>query len=72
MLGTMFISLLKMVMIPLIFTSVMIGVSSIKSGKRVMFCESEAFSYFKEKERLISKMTTSIAMVEMPEGWTPI
>ena len=44
----------------------------IKSGKRVMFCESEAFSYFKEKERLISKMTTSIAMVEMPEGWTPI
>ena len=33
MLGTIFISLLKMVMVPLIFTSIIIGVSSIESGK---------------------------------------
>ena len=46
MLGTMFISLLKMVMIPLIFTSVMIGVSSIKSGKRVSQIGFKTFMYY--------------------------
>ena len=35
LLGTIFIRLLKMVMVPLIFTSIIMGVSSIGSGKRV-------------------------------------
>ena len=35
MLGTIFISLLKMVMVPLIFTSIVVGISSIDSGKRI-------------------------------------
>ena len=33
--GTIFVRLLKMVMIPLIFTSIILGVSSIGSGKKV-------------------------------------
>ena len=35
LLGTIFIRLLKMVMVPLIFTSIILGVSSIGSGKKV-------------------------------------
>ena len=34
MLGTIFISLLKMIMVPLIFTSIIVGVSSIDSSKK--------------------------------------
>ena len=33
--GTIFVRLLKMVMVPLIFTSIILGVSSIGSGKKV-------------------------------------
>ena len=35
MLGTIFVRLLKMVMVPLIFTSIIIGVSSIGNGKKI-------------------------------------
>tara|TARA_B100002052_G_scaffold266620_1_gene263960 strand:+ start:1351 stop:2595 length:1245 start_codon:yes stop_codon:yes gene_type:complete len=35
LLGTIFVRLLKMVMVPLIFTSIILGVSSIGSGKKV-------------------------------------
>ena len=35
LLGTIFIRLLKMIMVPLIFTSIILGVSSIGSGRRV-------------------------------------
>ena len=35
LLGTIFIRLLKMIMVPLIFTSIILGVSSIGSGKKV-------------------------------------
>ena len=46
MLGTMFINLLKMVMVPLIFSSIIIGVSSIKSGKRVSQIGFKTFLYY--------------------------
>ena len=40
----------------------------LKSGRRVSYCEAEAFT---DDRTLVAKMSTSIAMVEMPEGWTP-
>ena len=35
MLGTVFVRLLKMIMVPLIFSSIILGVSSIGSGKKI-------------------------------------
>ena len=46
MTGTIFISLLKMVMVPLIFTSIIIGVSSIESGKRISRIGLKTLSYY--------------------------
>ena len=43
----------------------------IKAGKRVSFCEAEAFSLKGEDEILLAKMSSSVAMVDMPEGWVP-
>ena len=40
----------------------------LKSGRRVSYCEAGAFN---DDGTLVAKMSTSIAMVEMPEGWTP-
>ena len=40
----------------------------LKSGRRVSYCEAEAFT---DDGTLVAKMSTSIAMVEMPEGWSP-
>ncbi len=41
----------------------------VKSGKRVCFCESEANSLINGENKLIAKMSASIAMVEVPPGW---
>lgn len=46
MLGTIFISLLKMVMVPLIFTSIVVGVSSIGSGKRIGKIGMKTLAYY--------------------------
>ena len=46
MLGTIFISLLKMVMVPLIFTSIIVGVSSIGSGKRIGKIGMKTLAYY--------------------------
>ena len=43
----------------------------IKPGKRVSFCEAEAFSLEGGNEILLAKMSSSVAMVDMPEGWMP-
>jgi len=46
LLGTIFIRLLKMVMVPLIFTSIIMGVSSIGSGKKVGRIGIKTFLYY--------------------------
>ena len=43
----------------------------LKAGRRVSFCEAEAYSLSKDGQTLLAKMSSSIAMVEMPEGWRP-
>ena len=43
----------------------------IKAGKRVSFCEAEAFSLQDDDQILLAKMSSSVAMVHMPEGWVP-
>lgn len=43
----------------------------LKSGRRVCFCEAEAFSITDGQQILLAKMSSSVAMVEMPEGWAP-
>jgi uncharacterized protein (TIGR00369 family) len=43
----------------------------IKAGKRVSFCEAEAFNLDGDDEILLAKMSSSVAMVDMPEGWVP-
>ena len=43
----------------------------IKAGKRVSFCEAEAFSLEGDEQILLAKMSSSVAMVDMPEGWLP-
>lgn len=43
----------------------------LKPGKRVSFCEAEAFSLSEEGAILVAKMSSSLAMVEMPPGWRP-
>ena len=44
--GVLFIRLLKMIMVPLILTSIIIGVSSIKSGKKVGRLGVKTFFYY--------------------------
>tara|TARA_Y100000590_G_scaffold458279_1_gene612660 strand:- start:224 stop:1468 length:1245 start_codon:yes stop_codon:yes gene_type:complete len=44
--GVLFIRLLKMVMVPLIFTSIIIGVSSIGSGRKVGRLSIKTFLYY--------------------------
>ena len=46
MLGTIFIRLLKMIMIPLILTSIIIGVSSIGSGRKIGRIGLKTLSYY--------------------------
>ena len=43
----------------------------LKPGRRVSFCEAEAFSLVKGEQVLLAKMSSSVAMVDMPEGWVP-
>ena len=43
----------------------------IKAGKKVTFCEAEAFSLESDARILLAKMSSSVAMVDMPEGWVP-
>ena len=43
----------------------------IKAGKKVSFCEAEAFSLEDDDQILLAKMSSSVAMVDMPEGWVP-
>ena len=43
----------------------------LKAGRRVSFCEAEAYSLSQDGQTLLAKMSSSIAMVEMPEGWRP-
>ena len=43
----------------------------IKAGKKVSFCEAEAFSLKDDDQILLAKMSSSVAMVDMPEGWVP-
>ena len=43
----------------------------IKAGKKVSFCEAEAFSLEDDEQILLAKMSSSVAMVDMPEGWVP-
>ncbi len=43
----------------------------IKAGKKVSFCEAEAYSLKGEDQILLAKMSSSVAMVDMPEGWVP-
>ena len=43
----------------------------LKAGRRVSFCEAEAFSLSDEGQTLLAKMSSSVAMVEMPKGWHP-
>ena len=45
-LGTIFIRLLKMVIVPLVFTSIVTGVSGIGSGKRLGWLGIKTFSYY--------------------------
>ena len=44
--GTIFVRLLKMVMVPLIFTSIILGVSSIGSGKKIGRIGIKTFIYY--------------------------
>ena len=46
MMGTIFVRLLKMVMVPLIFTSIIIGVSSIGNGKKIGRIGLKTFFYY--------------------------
>ena len=41
----------------------------IKAGKSVSFCEAEALSLEDDNQILLAKMSSSVAMVDMPEGW---
>ena len=43
----------------------------IKAGKKVSFCEAEAFSLKDDDQILLAKMSSSVAMVDVPEGWVP-
>ena len=43
----------------------------LKAGRRISFCEAEAFSLSQDGQTLLAKMSSSIAMVEMPKGWRP-
>ena len=43
----------------------------IKAGKKVSFCEAEAFGLEDDAQILLAKMSSSVAMVDMPEGWVP-
>ena len=43
----------------------------IKAGKRVSFCEAEAFSLKDDDQILLAKMSSSVAMVDVPNGWVP-
>ena len=43
----------------------------IKAGKRVNFCEAEAFSLQDDNQILLAKMSSSVAIVDVPEGWVP-
>lgn len=43
----------------------------IKAGKKVSFCEAEAYSLEGEGQILLAKMSSSVAMVDMPKGWIP-
>ena len=43
----------------------------IKAGKKVSFCEAEAFSLEDDDQILLAKMSSSVAMVDMPKGWVP-
>ena len=43
----------------------------IKAGKSVSFCEAEALSIEDDDQILLAKMSSSVAMVDMPEGWVP-
>ena len=46
MLGTIFVRLLKMIMVPLIFSSIILGVSSIGSGKKLGRIGFKTFCYY--------------------------
>ena len=41
----------------------------VKSGNKVCFCESDAFSEIKGEKKLIAKMSASIAKVRVPSNW---
>lgn len=44
----------------------------IKSGRRISFCEASAYENDGDNKKMIAKMSTSLAMVEMPAGWQPL
>ncbi len=43
----------------------------LKSGRRVSFCQSQAFEDAGDKRVLIATMSSSLAHVDMPPGWQP-
>lgn len=43
----------------------------LKAGRRVSFCEAEAFALKEGEQVMLAKMSSSVAMVEMPQGWVP-
>ena len=40
-----------------------------QSGEKSQLCEVEAFSLEDDESNLLAKMSSSVAMVDMPEGW---
>ena len=41
----------------------------VKYGKKVCFCESDAFSEINGEKKIIAKMSASIAKVKIPSNW---
>ena len=64
--GVLFIRLLKMIMVPLILTSIIIGVSSIKSGKKVGRLGVKTFLYYLSTSLIAIIIGLSLSNIMQP------
>ena len=64
--GILFIRLLKMIMVPLILTSIIIGVSSIKSGKKVGRLGIKTFLYYLSTSLIAIIIGLSLSNIMQP------
>ena len=64
--GVLFIRLLKMIMVPLILTSIIIGVSSIRSGKKVGRLGVKTFLYYLSTSLIAIIIGLSLSNIMQP------